>query len=294
MGLQQTSPPRCCRHTRPGARTAATCRRWRTSDNQHVHLGCGRALQLSWMTQGHNHSKVVKRHKLKESNAVCGFLKQSQQTEQLKVSQALEDLVKSHTWLCLLLQSPELPTTQCSPKPPSGCSTVSYTDALPADSFRPEPARCLSPEVPHPAAAGHTSTLLARGTLPVTQELGCLLPLERRKLLTKVVSRDQASCTSSRVFYGSNRSLCSVKQSSSGIRRSAQLLLSKVTAPDHCKTLFSSREVGNTSSWQCQLSCSTSCPVEAALLLMSYLHLLPTPEEPSPYPCPLPALMVSL
>ena len=91
MGLQQTSPPQC--------------KRWHVRDNQHVHLGCGRALQLSWMTQGYNHSKDVKRHKLKESDAICCLLKQNQQTKQLKVSQVLEDQVKSCTWLHLLLQS---------------------------------------------------------------------------------------------------------------------------------------------------------------------------------------------
>jgi len=130
------------------------------------------ALQLSCVTQGYNHSKDVKRRKLMESDATCGLLKQSQQTQQLRVSQALEVLGKSHIWLCLLLQSRELPTTPCPPKHPSGCSAVSHADVLPSRSFRPEPARCLSPEVPlHPAAAGHTSTL------PVTRELGRLLPL---------------------------------------------------------------------------------------------------------------------
>lgn len=140
-----------------------------------MHLGCGRALQLSRMTQGYNHSKDVKRHKLKESNAICGLLKQSQQTEQLKVSQVLEDRVKSHTWLCLLLQSQELPTTQRPPKHPSNCSSVSYTDALPADSFRPEPAACLSPEVPpsccsrshqHSPGSWHPPSQLGTGPFP--------------------------------------------------------------------------------------------------------------------------------
>lgn len=121
------------------------------------------------MTQGCNRSKDVKRHKLKESDAMCGLLKQSQQTEQLKVSQAVEDLVKSHTWLCLLLPSRELPTTQCPPKHPSGCSVVSYSDALPPLTLSGQSQHVASLQrSPHSAAAGHTSTLLPRGTLPVT------------------------------------------------------------------------------------------------------------------------------
>lgn len=59
--------------------------------------------QLLGMTQGYNRSEDVRRHKLWESDALSGLLKQSQQTEQLKFSQVLEDQVKSHT------QSQELP-----------------------------------------------------------------------------------------------------------------------------------------------------------------------------------------